>query len=148
MLKNLVKNLSSFFEAYQNKEEVQSQKVNEDYANRTLKPILEEIKKELQKFKGVKKVAIYSITGVLVAKDQISKENFPFDFEDLSSMISEIQRLNNKHSSNSAFSYIILDNFGLFIKKPQNKNFYLAVLTDKTIPIGALISFLNRFEVE
>jgi len=148
VFKNLVKNLSSFFEMYQNKEEIQSQEAKEDYANRILRPILEEIKEDLKKFKGVKKVAIYSITGVLVAKDQISKENFPFDFEDLSSLISEIQRLNTKHSSNSAFSYIILDKFGLFIKKPQNKNFYLAILTDKTAPIGALISFLNRFEVE
>jgi|GEM_PF-5795413 len=132
---------------YQNKE-VNQQETNEEYTNRILKPILEAIKKELLKFKGIKKVAIYSITGILVAEDQVSKENVTFNFENLSSIISEIQKLNDKHSSNSAFSYILLDNFGLFIKKPQNKNFYLAVLTDKSAPLGAVISFLNRFEVE
>jgi len=147
VFKNLVKNLSSFFEVYQN-EGANQKEAREEYTNKILKPILEEMKKELTKFKGVKKVAIYSVTGVLVAKEQIDREAFSFDFEDLSSIISEIQKLNEKHSSNSAFSYILLDKFGLFVKKPQNRNFYLAILTGKSAPLGALISFLNRFEVK
>lgn len=147
MFENLVKNLSSFFEVHQNKE-INQQETNEEYTNRILKPILEAIKRELLKFKGIKKVAIYSNTGILVAEEQVSKENVTFNLKDLSSIISEIQKLSDKHSSNFAFSYILLESFGLFIKKPQNENFYLAVLADKSAPLGAIISFLNRFEVE
>lgn len=136
MLKDIVKNFTSMFESTQ----------TENSKRKELQSKVEKIKKEIR-LKGIKKLIIYSADGNPILEEHLDKESLIFYPDDLSNLITDLQKLSNKYYSNSTFNCILLDEIGIFTKRIKN-NLFLTILADKKTPMGALISILHRLEVD
>ncbi|WP_456435236.1 hypothetical protein [Thermovibrio ammonificans] len=142
MFKNLVRSFPSLFGAEGKKSDGPLLLTQE---NRILGPIFGRVKKELSKFRDIKEVAVFSDTGLLVAKEPVSPKGAPLKVEKLSPLIYELHRLS---ADGQILSFVCLEGVRVFIKRFTKPNFYLVVVTGKQTPIGALVSYLNSLRIE